>query len=238
MHDVPSVVTQDDEGEKYAKGRGGYSKKVNCNDVANMVVQKGWPSRRWRLARTDSVSVYRRLGDDVAKEREFRLDARRSPQRILTRYALDQPSNLGFDLGSADLAGSRLPSPIQLEALPMPSNYGARLHDEQSGAPIGPNSGQQRPEDSITLSQARRFQLLLQDRELLPKRGILDGKIDSITNQGPDEEDHRTKQPHFTRSRCRNHGPETIAKSSEASIRNSCVDNGYGIFGMDRLCHG
>ena len=59
VHDMSSIMTKHDEGEKWAKGRGGYSKEVNCNDVANMVVQKGSPSRRWRLARVDSVLVHR-----------------------------------------------------------------------------------------------------------------------------------------------------------------------------------
>ena len=87
----------------------------------------------------DSVLVHCRLGDDVAKERELRLDAWRSPERVLAGHALDQPLDLDFDLGSADLAGSRLPSPEQLEDLPMPTNHGVRLHDQQSGTPSCPD---------------------------------------------------------------------------------------------------
>jgi len=67
VNDMSSIMTRHDEGEKWAKGRGEYSKEVNCSDVANMVVQEGPPSRRWRLARVDSVPVHRRLGDHVAQ---------------------------------------------------------------------------------------------------------------------------------------------------------------------------
>ena len=82
------------------------------------------------------------------------------PERVLAGHALDQPLDLDFDLGSADLAGSRLTSPIQLESLPMPTNHGVRLHDEQNGLPIRPDLRQKRPEDPITPSQPGGFRLL------------------------------------------------------------------------------
>lgn len=51
-------------------------------------------------------------GDDVAQECEFRLDARPTPERVLAGHTLDQPLDHGFDLGSANLVGLPLPSPI------------------------------------------------------------------------------------------------------------------------------
>jgi len=134
-----------------------------------------------------------RNGDDAAEERELGLDARRAPQRILTGHAFDQPSDVGFDLRSADLAGSRLPPPDQFEALAMPSNYGVGLHNDQSGTPPRPEFRQRDPEDSITPAQARGFRLLLQNRELLSKREILRGEFGSMTKQGPNEKDDRAK---------------------------------------------
>ena len=108
-----------------------------------------------------------RNGDDAAKEREFGLDTRRAPERVLTRRALDQPSNLGFDPWSSGFP-ARLPPPEQFEASPMPTDHRVRLDDEEGGAPIAPDSGQQRPEDSITLAQLRTLGLVLKYRELLP----------------------------------------------------------------------
>jgi len=192
VHDLSPVVAKDYEGEKDAECRRGDGKEVNRDDISNMVVQEGTPRWKWRLARTDSVLVHGRLGDDVAEKRELGLDTRRSPQRILTRHSSDQLANLGFDPRASGFT-LRLRSAIQLETLPMPSNHGVRLHDEQSGTPIPPNPRSQRPEDPITRPKARCFQLLLQDGNLLSKREILGGKIDSITNQGPDDEDHRAK---------------------------------------------
>ena len=160
VHDLSPVVAQDDESEQDAKRRRGDGKVVDRDDISNMVVQEGSPCRRGRFAKTDSVLVYRRLGDDVAEKREFGLDAWRSPQRILAGHALDQPSDLGFDPRASGFP-LRLPSPEQLEALPMPSHHGVRLHDQQSGTPSCPDPKQNRLEDPITLAQTRGFRLLL-----------------------------------------------------------------------------
>jgi len=42
------------------------------------------------------------------------------------------------------------------------------------------------------------------------------------------------RQAHFTASEKVSHGLETVATALRASIRNSCADNGYGMFGMDK----
>ncbi len=63
----------------------------------------------------------------------------------------------------------------------VPTNNGVRLDDEQYRTPIRPDSGKDRPEDPITLSQPRTFGLLQQNYELLPQREILGRKFRSVT---------------------------------------------------------
>ena len=67
VDEVTSIMTEHDESEQDAERRRRNGEEVDSDDVLDVVVQEGAPSRRWRLARTDSVSVHRRLGDDVAQ---------------------------------------------------------------------------------------------------------------------------------------------------------------------------
>jgi len=152
VNNMAPIVTKNDEGEKYSKCCGGDGKEVDRDDVLDVVVEERPPRLRGRLAWVNSVLVDGGLGDNMAQQREFGLNAWCPPQRILTRHAADQVADLGFDLRSAG-SRPRLPSPEELEALAMPADHGVGLHDQQSGAPICPNSGQQRPEDSIPLTQ-------------------------------------------------------------------------------------
>ncbi len=156
------------------------------------------------------------------------------PERVLAGHALDQPLDLDFDLGSADLAGSRLTSPIQLESLPMPTNHGVRLHDEQNGLPIRPDLRQKRPEDPITPSQPGGFRLLQQNRELLAQREILRREFRAVTKDAAEEQHQNARHAHFTASEKVNHGLKTVAEARKPSIRNSFAKNGYRIFGMHR----
>ena len=47
-------------------------------------------------------------------------------------------------------------SPIQPKALPVPSDDGLRFHNAQGGAPIGPNSGEPDPNESVARRNRRR----------------------------------------------------------------------------------
>jgi len=81
----------------------------------------------------------------------------------------------------------------------------------------------------------RCFRLLPQNRELLSKGEVLCGKFCSVTKDPAEEQHQDTNRANFTASENHNNGLETIAAAFKASIRNSFADNGYGIFGMDRM---
>jgi len=180
VYNMPPVVTQRIEREQNTECGRGNGEEVDGDDIANMVVQERPPRRRWRLARTDSVPVNRRLGDDVAQERELGLDARRSPKRVLARHSTNQLANLSFDPRASGFP-LRLPSPKELEALAMPSNNGVRLDDEQDRTPTWPDPGQADPEQAVAVAELRALRGPLQNRQLLAKSEILGGEFRSVT---------------------------------------------------------
>jgi hypothetical protein len=55
-----------------------------------------------------------------------------APARIIDAYAADEVDVLAWNCGSADLPGSRLPAPVELEALAVPSNHGLAVANQQS----------------------------------------------------------------------------------------------------------
>ncbi|MBI1827366.1 MAG: hypothetical protein HYR83_13380 [Planctomycetes bacterium] len=128
VNNVAPIVAKNDESEKYSKCRCGDGKKVDRDDISNMVVQECSPSLRRRLAYKNSIFVDGRLSDDVTQECEFRLNARRSPQGIFTGDTLDQPANLHVDLWASGIS-LRLPPQEQFESSPMPSHHGFGSQD-------------------------------------------------------------------------------------------------------------
>jgi len=66
-----------------------------------------------------------------------------------------------------------LPSPVEFESLPVPSNDGCWLHDDQRRAPVTPEPGHQGPEDAVTGPQPRSLDGPAQDGQLLAQRKIL-----------------------------------------------------------------
>jgi hypothetical protein len=87
-----------------------------------------------------------KVGTEKAK---FCLNARDAPQRILSRHFPDQLPNLLVYLRTADRS-LRLPSPVELEALPVPFDDGLRFDNDQDLPPILPELGENRPEETIS----------------------------------------------------------------------------------------
>ncbi len=72
-----------------------------------------------------------------------------APSRIVCAHAADEVDVLAWNLGSADLLGSRLPAPVELEALTVPSNHGLGSDEDEGRLPAVPESRKQHPEGSI-----------------------------------------------------------------------------------------
>ena len=115
----------------------------------------------------------------------------------------------------------------------MPPHNGCGLDNEKGGTPIGPDAGQQCPEDPIAFPEPWPFRALLQNRELLPESEVLGRKFRPVT-QDPTNEHHKdANQPHFTASENPDYGPKTIAELPKASNRKSLVDKQFGINDRD-----
>ena len=131
VDDYSAVVSEYDEAEQDSKCRGRYREEVDRHNIANMVLQEGPPRLRRRLMMADLVLIHRSLRRLVPKESEFRTDSRRAPERIFATHAPNQLADLGVDLRPAGFPGSRFPSPVELEALLVPTDDGVGLDDEQ-----------------------------------------------------------------------------------------------------------
>jgi len=87
----------------------------------------------------DHVLADAGLANLDAELKEFAVDARHAPERVLPAHLADQcPGFLG-DRRSPGLSAPDLPSPEQPEALAMLGSDGLRLHDHQGKTPVAPN---------------------------------------------------------------------------------------------------
>lgn len=136
VHHGAPIMAKHDEAIQHTERGGRYREEVDRDDVLGMVVQEGSPCLRRRSAMADPVLVDGRSGHVVPEQREFRLNAWCAPKWVLAGHATDQLADLGGDLRSAWLPAARLPSPVQPEALLVPSDDGLGLDDDKYGTPV------------------------------------------------------------------------------------------------------
>src|SRR6266446_4028685 len=73
------------------------------------------------------------------------------------------------------MTNSALPFPIQPKALAVPSDDGLGFHNARGGAPIGPNSGEPDPNESVARSKSQATVLVhaLQHKKLMTECQVL-----------------------------------------------------------------
>jgi hypothetical protein len=79
----------------------------------------------------DHILAYAWFPNIYTELQQFAVDPWRTPQRILPTHLADHFVGFGSDRRSSKLAAPNLPSPEQLETLPMPGNHSFRFHDHQ-----------------------------------------------------------------------------------------------------------
>jgi hypothetical protein len=84
MYDPPPIVPQDDEAVKETESGGRDNEKVRRCDLTGMIIEEYLPVLRWKLPTFDSILGYGRFRYVESEQPEFSLDARHSPQWILT----------------------------------------------------------------------------------------------------------------------------------------------------------
>ena len=66
------------------------------------------------------------------------MDARSAPERVGSGHPDDKLADVSADRRAAGLPGTRLPSPVVPEALPMPTHDRGRLDDHERVTPASP----------------------------------------------------------------------------------------------------
>ena len=103
-----------------------------------------------------------------------------APQGIGTRHSANQFSDLQGNCWPATFV-SALPSPVVLEALPVPADHGGGFDDEEAFSPPIPGPSQPEPEDAILGFQPWTSGLSVQHDELLAQGQILRDQVDPTT---------------------------------------------------------
>jgi hypothetical protein len=170
---LAAVVAKDDEREEQAEGEGRDHEEVDGDELSGVRGEEGAPRGRRPRRRPVHVLGDGQLGDLVAGQREFRLDAAAAPRRILPRHPSDQVAQLGAEPRAPDPAPRGLPSPVELEALAVPGEDGRGLNDDETGPPARPDLREPDPEDSVPPCQAWSANGSLENQELMAKCEVL-----------------------------------------------------------------
>jgi hypothetical protein len=160
-----------------------------------MTGKKCLPSLRRRRAAPDSILRHSRFRKVETEKAKFRLYPRRSSERVFERHPFDQLSNFSVNLRTTDRRLG-LPSPVELEALPVPFDDGLRFDDDQDFPPILPELRKNHPEESIPPVQLPPVNFPVEDGQLLTQREILHRERCSGDDQAPDEQKERGDEDH------------------------------------------
>ena len=94
VNDLASVMQQDDETVYIAECDCRNGEKINSRNLLCMIGEKCLPSLRRRRAAPDSVLRHSRFRKVETEKTKFRLNPRRSPERVFERHPFDQLTNL------------------------------------------------------------------------------------------------------------------------------------------------
>ncbi len=142
-----------------------------------MIIQGCPPGLRWWLGRSRHIFGYGAFRQVMSQKLQLGLDMRCAPGRILSGHPPNQAPYAGFDRWATWLACSRLPPPIQAKTLTMPADDCFRLHDQQRRSPVGPETHQPGPEETVARTQFRPLGGLLENCQLLSQCQILSRQI-------------------------------------------------------------
>ncbi len=104
------------------------------------------------------------------------MNPRSTPEWIGPRHLANQVAHLGVNRWPTTFV-SALPSPVVLETLPLPSDHGRGLDDDEAFAPSIPGPSQPEPEDAVLGLQPWASALSVEDDELLAERQILCNQV-------------------------------------------------------------
>ena len=153
MDDASRTQFNDEEDKKRAKPEVVGLEEIACPDVRSVILQKGSPrlgglSRRGSGADLMDVTSDGAFGQMKTKLAQFILNAFGSPQPVVERHRVDERDDFGSDAWWT-VFRFRLVSPEQAKTLPMPTEQGVGLDDEQGISPRPQLTGEQDKHTSI-----------------------------------------------------------------------------------------
>jgi rhomboid protease GluP len=197
VEEFAAIVAENDEDKEKAEGEGGDHEEVDGNELSGMRGEKGTPGGRRPRRRPVHVLGDGQLGDLVAEQGEFRLDAPPAPCRILPRHTSDEAADLGVESRPAQPVPGGAPAPVELEALAVPAENGRGLNDEEIAAPTRPQARQPDPEDPIPTGEPGSGDGSLKDQQLVAKRKVLEGDRLRVQAQGAEEGPETNHEDHL-----------------------------------------
>ena len=142
-----------------------------------MVADEGAPGLGWWTGLLDHVLSDGAFGQLVAELEQFAVDARRAPERVLSRQLANQSPHLSFHEPSPPASRPTPAPPVQPPAQAVPADDCVRLDDKQMATPLVADPAEQDPERAIGGSEARSTGRTLQDRDLVPQGEVLEGQL-------------------------------------------------------------
>ena len=106
-----------------------------------------------------------------------------------------------------------LPSPVELESLPVPFDDGLRFDNDQDLPPILPELRENHPEESIPPTQLRPVNFPVEDGQLLTQGEILCRECCSWRDQAPDEPKESGDESHKCETNHRKRTSRTIEQN-------------------------
>ncbi len=173
VNQFAAIMAEHDEAVEYSETDRVNGEEVDGCDVFHMVLQKRSPGlRRW-LSRTKPVFPDRGFSDIDTEQSKLIADPWRAPGWVVARHLANEFSNIKRDLRSPDWLRSGLPSPVEAEALVVPSDYGFWFDDDKVGTPVDPEARQPDPDDPIGLPESRTLGGALEHGDLMTKGEVL-----------------------------------------------------------------
>src|SRR5262249_44294047 len=126
-----------------------HREEIDRNELRNVVMEKCLPLLRWRFPVADHIFRDRSLGDLFTQFHQFASNPRCAPDDVFPAHGSNQITSLFRNCRPSGPAATNLPRPVPSESLPMPTDDGFRVDDNQGGTPSGPQTRQPNPEPPI-----------------------------------------------------------------------------------------
>ena len=199
VNDLTALVTENDECEEQTKGHGRDDKEIDGGNLRRVIREKIPPALRRRFPLFPHVLRNRRLGYLITEKAKLGANSWRTPRWILPRHAANQLTGFKFHLRPTNFY-SRLPSPVESEALPVPANDRLRFDDQEHALPARPESGEPGPENAVASSKPRPLHRTPEHGQLLSERQVLRDKRRSASNKDTQQRTDFLQNVHPLRS--------------------------------------